>query len=278
MNRRTRKDSDQRDRHSLDARSISSLKVFYFLRIKTFAKERDQIEREESLCFSDRLMTTIILDGLDARTSREQVESYCQSYGRILNCYIKSSQCTVTFANVDQAEEFLRSSPHRLDAFSFVPARSKSSIQPTKSHSIDQSRLIVEGNDEQLKEKSLVEYFSQYGSVRMCQIFADDQYAIITFDRSQTCEAILKQSRHFLHGRSLKIELDSSNRKRMKRSASPVKEDPTKIHLQEQLIKQQYEHQLQIVYYQNLLKQMADEVVKREQQIEQLKKENQDIE
>ena len=245
-------------------------------------------------------MTTIILDGLDPRTNREQVESYCQSFGRLLNCYIKSSQCTVTFANPSQAEQFLQSSPHRLDSYSYATARSKTSIQPqsstiSKSSSIDQSRLIVSGTGEQLNEKSLIDYFSRYGSVRMCQIFSKDSYAIITFDQNESCERVLKQSRHFLHGRSLTIEIYSSNRKRRRSSSPPpppVMDNPVhnqmqaqlqwhdyeKKQWQEQMIKQQFEQQQQMIYYQNLMKQLADEIVKKEQHIEQLKNENRDIE
>ena len=222
------------------------------------------------------MTSSIILDGVDPRTSREQVENYCQSFGRILNCYIKSSQCTVTFANIDQADEFIRSSPHRLDCYSRVNARRKNTLQPTKSSSIDSNRLLIFGTKDQLNEKLLVDYFSQFGSVRMCQISSEEDLAILTFDQKQTCEEIFKQTRHFLRGRTLKIEIYSeTNRKRPRPTSPEVKENPLNENI---LLKLQFEHQQQINHYQNLLSQMADEVVKKEREVEKLKKENQDLE
>ena len=233
-------------------------------------------------------MSNVILDGLDPRTTREQVESYCQSYGRILNCYVRSPQCTVTFANREQADEFVRSSPHRLDGSSQVTARWKTSLQPSTSSSLDQCRLRIDASKDQLNEKSLFDYFSRFGPVRMCQIFAQDECAIITFDRKQSCDDVLKQSRHVLHGRSIRVDIASETNRKRPRATSPVKvkEDPSvlqwyeqeKQQWQEQMLKLQHDHQQKIGHYQNLLREMGNEVVKKENDVEKLRKENRDIE
>ncbi|CAF4440580.1 unnamed protein product [Rotaria sp. Silwood2] len=79
-------------------------------------------------------MSTVAITGLDSRTSVDIVENFCQSYGRILNCYIKSNQCTVTFADKNNAEEFIRESPHRIDSNSFVNATWKTTFNRNSSH------------------------------------------------------------------------------------------------------------------------------------------------
>ena len=236
------------------------------------------------LFLSDRTMSNVLLDGLDPRTTREHVENYCQSYGRILNCYVKPPQCTVTFAQREPAEEFVRSSPHRLDVHSVTTARWKTSLQP----SLDQCRLRVDASKDQLNEKSLFDYFSHFGPVRMCQVFAQDECATITFDRKQSCDDVLKQPRHFLHGRSISVEIASETNRKRPRPTSPVKtkEDPSVIQWyeqekqqwQEQMLRLQHEHQQKIGHYQTLLREMANEVVKKENEMEKLKKENRDIE
>jgi len=158
-------------------------------------------------------MSIVVIDGLDNRTTCDIVENYCQSYGRILNCYIKSNQCIVTFADKHNAEEFIRASPHRIDATSFATASWKSTLnrnfspyQRSTTNPNDNCRLIIRGTFEQLEEKTLLRYFSHYGHVRMCIANPSQGFATITFDDRISCERILKEARHFLNGRSLIIE------------------------------------------------------------------------
>ena len=254
-------------------------------------------------------MATVVLDGLDSRTSNDIVQNFCQGFGRILNCYIKLNQCTVTFADHRQAEDFVRSSPHRLDAYSCVHAKWKMVLNPSSSSSISNStdsfRLIIRGTKTQLEEKALVAYFSQFGNVRMCQASSTDDFATITFDDARTCQRVLQQSRHFLQGRSLIVEPYTVDNKRRKCSETTAdttssSEKNQLLHDQQQLqvqlqertqlheyekqqwqifnLKQQNDYQQQIVHYQILLKQSVDEMLNKDRQIAQLTQENKDIE
>ena len=250
-------------------------------------------------------MATVVLDGLDHRTSNDIVENFCQGFGRILNCYIKLNQCTVTFADRSQADDFVRSSPHRIDAYSCVPAKWKTVLSQSSSSSsiaqpTDSCRLIVRGTKNQLEEKALVEYFSQFGHVRMCLVSSTEDFSTVTFDDARVCERVLQQSRHFLQGRSLIVEPYSSANKRRKCSeATGVMSSSEKnqlLHDQQQLqeriqlqefekqqlqayiVKQQTDYQQQILHYQILLKQSVDEMLNKDRQIGQLTQENKDIE
>ncbi|UJR15247.1 hypothetical protein I4U23_002202 [Adineta vaga] len=158
-------------------------------------------------------MSSVVLDGLDNRTSSDTVKNFCQNFGRILNCYIKSNQCIVTFAEQHHAEEFVRTSPHRIDSYGLINATWKTNLNRTNSHfsrstsnTTDNCRLTIRGTAEQLEEKSLLKYFSQYGHIRMCLPNSSQGYATITFDDRTSCDRILKESRHFLNGRSLIVE------------------------------------------------------------------------
>ncbi|CAF3604175.1 unnamed protein product [Rotaria socialis] len=266
-------------------------------------------------------MSTVILTGLDSRTNSDIAENYCQKYGRILNCYLKSNQCTVTFADKHDAEEFIRSSPHRIDSSGYVDATWKKTLNRTSSsHQQQRSdnnncRLTAHGTREQLEEKNLIEYFSRFGHIRMCLPNATQTAATITFDDRLGYERALKESRHFLNGRSLIVEPYKStdefeSNKRMKLSDSNQSTSSNVIskleyekdqlineqsrienqyqerikfyeyenfQLNEYLKKQQNDFTHQVVQYQYLLKQSLDEILSKDQQIEQLKKENKDI-
>jgi len=140
-------------------------------------------------------------------------------------------------------------------------------------------------------------------------------YATITFDDRISYERALKESRHFLNGRSLIVEPyvsedESESNKRMKysdpnqstlsilTSQFEYEKEQLKneqIHLQNQLqeriqfheyekqqwneylLKQQNDFQQQIGHYQYLLQQSLDEITNKDKQIEQLKQENKDI-
>ncbi|CAF3249698.1 unnamed protein product, partial [Rotaria sp. Silwood2] len=257
------------------------------------------------------IMSTVVITGLDSRTSVDIVENFCQSYGRILNCYIKSNQCTVTFADKNNAEEFIRESPHRIDSNSFVNATWKTTFNRNSSHnqrlttttttttnSNSNCRLTIRGTCEQLEEKNLIRYFSHYGRVRMCLSNPSQGLATITFDDRISYERALKESRHFLNGRSLIVETYTSidelqSNKRMKLSdpsestssllISQLEHEKEqslneRIHLENQyqeriklyeyeklqwneyITKQQNEFNQQIGHYQYLLKQSLDEI------------------
>jgi RNA recognition motif-containing protein len=267
-------------------------------------------------------MSIIVIDGLDNRTTSDTVKNYCQNFGRVINCYIKSNQCLVTFADKHHAEEFLRASPHRIDSNEPVTAtwkatldrNSSSSSQPRLTNEI--CRLIVRGTFEQIEEKNLIRYFSRYGHIRMCLANPSQGSAIITFDDRISAERALKESRHFLNGRSLIVEVytsedETQSNKRMKYSdpnqltlsTLTSRFEHEKDHLIEEqkrlqnqiqeriqlheyekqqwngyLIKQQNEYLQQIGHYQYLLKQSLDEITGKDKQIEQLKQENKDIE
>jgi len=275
----------------------------------------------------DKNMSTIIIDGLDSRTTSDTVKNFCQNFGRVLNCYIKSNQCIVTFADKHHAEEFIRSSPHRIDSNGFVNATWKTTLNrnfpsyqplppPTTANLSDNFRLTIRGTSEQLDEKSLIRYFSHYGPVRMCLANPLQGIATITFNDRISYERTLKESKHFLNGRSLIVESyvsedESESNKRMKfsdpnqstlsilTSRFEYEKDQLindQIRLQNQcqeriqlyeyekqqwneyLIKQQNEFHQQIGHYQYLLKQSLDEITNKDKQIEQLKQENKDIE
>jgi RNA recognition motif-containing protein len=158
-------------------------------------------------------MSTVLIDGLDSRTTGDLVKNFCQSFGRILNCYVKSSQCIVTFAEHQHAEEFIRASPHRIDSNGLVTAswkaalpRNAPSYQRPTNKSNDHCRLTVRGTFDQLDENTLLRYFSSYGQIRMCLPNPSQGYATITFDDRMGCERVLKEPRHFLNGRSLVVE------------------------------------------------------------------------
>ena len=159
-------------------------------------------------------MSTIVIDGLDNRTTCDIVENFCQNYGRVLNCYIKANQCIVTFADKHNAEEFIRASPHRIDATGVATASWKTTLNRNFPHyqrlpttnSNDNCRLTIRGTFEQLDEQNLLRYFSHYGHVRMCLANPSQGFATITFDDRISCERIQKEPRHFLNGRSLIIE------------------------------------------------------------------------
>lgn len=181
-------------------------------------------------------MTAVVIDGLDSRTTNDTVRIFCQNFGRILNCYVKSNQCTVTFADKHYAEEFIRASPHRIDSNGFVNATlktisnrtfSSSSQRPTTTTNLNDScRLTIRGTSEQLEEKNLIRYFSRYGSVRMCLANLSQGTATVTFDDRLSYERALKEARHFLNGRSLTVEPyvledEIQSNKRMKYSDPP---------------------------------------------------------
>ncbi|CAF0903450.1 unnamed protein product [Adineta steineri] len=180
-------------------------------------------------------MSTVVIDGLDNRTTSDTVKNFCQNFGKILNCYIKCNQCIVTFAEKHNAEEFIRTSPHRIDSNGVVNATWKVTLNRTfpsnqrpTINSTDNTRLTIRGTFEQLEEPNLVRYFSQYGHVRMCLPNPSQGSATVTFDDRISCERVLKESRHFLNGRSLIIEPytatttttvdDNESNKRMKYS------------------------------------------------------------
>ena len=270
-------------------------------------------------------MSIIIIDGLDVRTSIDTVKNFCQNFGRVINCYMKSNQCLVTFAVEQQAEEFVRASPHRIDCNGPVHATWKATLdrsfssqqRPITTNYNDNSRLTIHGTCEQLEEKNLVRYFSRYGHIRMCLSNPSQGFASITFDDRTSVERALKESRHFLNGRSLIVEIytpddDSEpNNKRMKFSdpnqstlsiltsrfaheKEQLINDQTRLQTQFQehlhlhayekqqwndyILKQQNEYLQQIGHYQFLLKQSLDELITKDKQNEQLKQENKDIE
>ncbi|CAF3703107.1 unnamed protein product [Rotaria sp. Silwood1] len=275
-------------------------------------------------------MSTVVITGLDSRTNVDTVENFCQTYGRILNCYIKSNQCIVTFADKHNAEEFIHASPHRINSTNFVNATWKTTFNrnssynqhstvktttTTTTNSNSNNRLTIRGTSEQLEEKNLIRYFSHYGHVRMCLANSLQGFATITFDDRISYERALKESRHFLNGRSLIVEPYTSNddiqtNKRIKLSdpseltssllitkLEHEKEQltNTQIHLENQyqehiklyeyekfqwneyIKKRENEFNQQIGHYQYLLQQSLDEIIKKDKQIEQLKKENKDI-
>lgn len=268
-------------------------------------------------------MSIIVIDGLDIRTSSDTVKNYCQNFGRVLNCYNKANQCLVTFTDKHVAEEFIRASPHRIDSNGPVHATWKTTFERNLSSqsrtistngSNDPCRLTIHGTAEQLDEKNLVRYFSRYGHIRMCLSNPIQGSATITFDDRNSAERALKETRHFLNGRSLIVQMDThpqESNKRMKTSDSYqpnlstltsqfeyekeqllIEQKHLQTQLQQQiqlheyekqqwnqyLTKQQIEYLQQINHYQTLLKQSIDQVNTRDQQIVQLKQENKDIE
>lgn len=270
-------------------------------------------------------MTTVLIDGLDNRTTSETVKIFCQNFGRILNCYTRLNQCTVTFADKHQAEEFIRASPHRIGSNGPVNAvlktsfhrdftsSSSSSQRSTTTNSNDNFRLTIRGTSEQLEQQNLLRYFSRYGSVRMCLPNLSQGTATLTYDDRSSYERALKESKHFLNGRSLIVEPytfeeELESNKRMKYAepnpsflTSRFEQEKEQlindqIRFQQQLHEriqlheyekqqwniyiatQQNEFQQQISHYQYLLKQSLDELTTKDKQIEQLKQENKDIE
>lgn len=230
-------------------------------------------------------MATIIIDELDSRTTDETVKTYCQMFGRILHCYKTSNQCVVTFADEKQANDFLRSSPHRIDSFSFVKGKLKTMKTSNSTVNIgDQTRLVVRGNSEQLTEKNLVEYFSSYGAVRMCLVVTNENYAVVTFDQSESCQRVFAQSRHFLQGRSLTVESYSTTNKRRKLDEDEKSISNEENRLEQQtkafdLERQQWQIYLnqQLVTYQALIQQALDQNLVKDQEIQRLKNENQTV-
>jgi hypothetical protein len=179
-------------------------------------------------------MSIIVIDGLDIRTTSDAVKNFCQNFGRVINCYIKSNQCLVTFADKHDAEEFVRASPHRIDSNGLVNATWKTTLnrnissyqRPTTTTTTnlnDNCRLTIRGTFEQLEEKTLIQYFARFGHVRMCLANPSQGIATITFDDRISYERALNESRHFLNGRSLIVEPyvpeeESESNKRMKTS------------------------------------------------------------
>ena len=252
-------------------------------------------------------MSIVVIDGLDNRTTSDTVKNYCQDFGRILNCYIKSNQCLVTFADKHHAEEFLHNSPHRIDTNGPLNATWKTTLNQyssqkrsiTSNNSIDVCRLTIRGTFEQLEEKNLIRYFSRFGHVRMCISNQSEGFATITFDDRISYGRALNESKHFLNGRSLIVEPYEMNlNKRQKtvesNSSSQFDYEQKRLETQYQerlqlyenekqqmniyLIQQRNEFQQQIIHYQYLLKQSLDEITSKDKQIEQLKQENKDIE
>ena len=265
-------------------------------------------------------MSIIVIDGLDNRTSNDTVKNYCQNYGRVINCYMKSNQCLVTFGDKHHAEEFIRASPHRIDSNGQVNAIWKTSLDRNFSSQQrpinDTNRLTIRGTFEQMEQKTLVRYFSQYGHIRMCLVNSSQGTANITFDDRMSADRALKESRHFLNGRSLIVEAftpedEPESNKRMKYSdpnqstlstltfqfeheKTQLLDEQKRLQSQFQervqlheyekqqwnayLITKQNEHLQQITNYQALLKQSLDEITRKDKQIEQLKQENKDIE
>ncbi|CAF0885968.1 unnamed protein product [Rotaria sordida] len=249
-------------------------------------------------------MSTVVITDLDSRTNSDTVENFCQTYGRILNCYIKSNQCIVTFADKHNAEEFIRASPHRIDLYGFVNATWKTTINRTSSHNqrlttnsnSNNCRLTIRGTCEQLEEKNLIRYFSHYGHVRMCLSNPLQGFATITFDDHISYERALKESRHFLNGRSLIVEpytsIDEFESNKQHEKDRLINErihienqfqeriklyDYEKLQWNEYIARQQNQFNQQIGHYQYLLKQSLDEITTKDKQTEQLKKENKDI-
>lgn len=269
-------------------------------------------------------MSIIVIDGLDIRTNSDTIKNYCQNFGRVINCYTKSNQCFITFAEKNHAEEFIHASPHRIDCNGPVHATWKATLERTTSFQTrssltngnDPCRLTIRGTSEQLEEKNLIRYFSRYGQIRMCLSSPNQDFASIVFDDRTSAERALKESRHFLNGRSLIVQLSTSDEsfesnKRMKLSDSNQTTISTltsqfqsekeqflleKKHLQTQLQqhlqlqafekqqwneyfnKQQMDYLQQINQYQILLNQTREEILHKDKQIEQLKQENKDIE
>lgn len=262
-------------------------------------------------------MSTVILNGLDNRTNNDTVKNYCQKYGQILNCYIKSNQCTVTFADKKIAEEFIKSSPHRIDSNNYINATWKTTLNRNSAQNQpnlnSNCRLIIRGTKEQLEEKNLIQYFSRFGRIRMCLSNPSQDMSIITFDDRISYERALNESRHFLNGRSLSVEPDDSTgvneltKRRKLSDTNPAnvisqleyeKEqlinernlmesqyqeriklyEYEKLQLNECLKNQHNEFSQQVLHYQCLLKQSLDELMNKDQQIEQLKRENKDLE
>ena len=268
-------------------------------------------------------MSTVVINNLDSRTNSDTVQKFCQNYGRVLNCYVKLNQCIVTFADKHNAEEFIRASPHRIDSTGFVNATWKltsnqhsSQYQFSTTNSDRNYRLTIRGTYEQLEEKALIRYFSNYGAIRMCLSNSSEGFATITFDDRIGYQRALKESRHFLNGRSLivepyaSIEESASNKRRKSSNSNEVTSSTLFSQFEnekEQLINEQrrlenqfqqrinlYEYEKQqwndyvvklhnefnqqIGQYQYLLKQSLDEIIKKDKLIEQLKRENKDIE
>lgn len=267
-------------------------------------------------------MSIIVLNGLDIRTNSDIVQTYCQNFGRVINCYTKSNQCFITFAEKNHAEDFIRASPHRIDGNGCVHASWKNTLERSTSfqtrssshNTSDPCRLTIRGTSEQLEEKNLLQYFSRYGPIRMCLTNPNQDFAMVIFDDRTGAERALKESRHFLNGRSLIVQPSLTSdeplvsNKRIKLSDSSSSTITSQIqsekeqlliehnhlrnqfeqHLQlrafekhqwnEFLGKQQMDYLQQINQYQILLNQTRDEIVHKDKQIEQLKQENKDIE
>ncbi|CAF0983980.1 unnamed protein product [Adineta ricciae] len=228
-------------------------------------------------------MSTVTFGPLDHRTNNETVKNFCQTFGRVLNCYIKSNQCIVTFADKQHADEFIRTSPHQIDSYSLVNATMKTHLNrpsnpyypQSTNNSTDDCRLTIRGSAEQLDENNLLRYFSRYGHVRMCLPNLAQGYATITFDDRMSCERILKESRHFLNGRPLTVEPHASSKsisdqsessKRRKYSESTL--DRKSKHETEQSVneqtrlKNQYEQCMQL--YEHEKKQLNEYLTKQQ--------------
>lgn len=236
-------------------------------------------------------MSILVIDGLDQQTTGDHVKNYCQKFGHILNCYMKSSQCFVTFADKDKAEEFFRSSPHRIDSNGLATVNWKTTMpltfsaekRPLKS-SNEHCRLTVRGTSEQLEEKNLLRYFSRFGQIRMCISNPNQAFATITFDDRIGYARALNESKHFLNGRSLIVEeYDSeSTTKRVKtiqhNEPNVLMHEYEKQQWNEYFLRQQTQYQTQLNNFQQLLQQSLNEILLRDKQIEQLKQENKDLE
>jgi hypothetical protein len=212
-------------------------------------------------------MATVLIDGLDNRTSNDIVQNFCQNYGRVLNCYIKSNQGIVTFADKSNAEEFIRGSPHRIDLNNLVNATWKTTLNrtiPNYQPTNDNCRLTIRGTFEQLEEKKLVQYFSCYGDVRMCSTNPSQGFATITFNDRMSCERALKEPRHFLNGRSLIVEIYRANNefesnKRMKFSdpnestlsilTARFEQEKDQLLNEQMRLQSQYQERLQLLEY-----------------------------
>lgn len=240
-------------------------------------------------------MSIIVIDGLNNQTTGDTVKNYCQKFGRVLNCYMKSSQCFVTFADKENAEDFLRSSPHRIDSNGLVTANWKTTMllnfssekRPLKTPSNEHCRLTVRGTIDQLEEKNLLRYFSRFGHVRMCNSTPSQGFATITFDDRISYARALNESKHFLNGRSLIVEqYDVESTKRMKtiQTNEPTQyEQCVQMHeyekqqWNEHFIRQQAQYQQQVAQCQQIIQQSLNELLLKDKQIEQLKQENKDL-
>jgi RNA recognition motif-containing protein len=233
-------------------------------------------------------MCSVIVDGLPSDLDSDRLRTFCQTFGRVLHCYINSlDRGIITFAESEQAADFIEASPHRIDGDALVRAR----WQTVPTSNIESCRLTIRGNGEQLQEKVIIDYFSTFGPIRMYKPPSLDtgDNAQIIFDDVRTCQRVLQQQRHFLLGQSLLVEpvVTPSTRKRTRPNES-TEHGSSSLLLEERIRsleheKQQYEmclvqQQQQIAHCQCLLARHADESMRQQQQIDELTQENKDLE